>query len=179
MGDQANNQTLILPKSEHEVQPPSRRWAIRREAAADLARLAIYLPRDEGTLITWIYAEGRTRAELAALLKVSRRRLGERVERIVRRMRTPEFALAALHVEHWTGEMRTVAVRCVLGGESSAKVAREMGVSVHAVRRRRAEIAAMAHGARLAAGETQPLERSAPWRGTTQNGHAARWRRSA
>jgi len=112
--------------------------------AARLSALAAYLAPRDRTLLTWVFAEGKSTAQAARMLGVPRRNLQRRVNRLVRRCEAPEFAFAAAYAQNWDSPLARVARVCVLEGRSTSAAARDLGMTRHAVRQRRALILAMA-----------------------------------
>ena len=171
--------------------------------------LAEYVSPPDRALLRAVYDQGRTLVELAPLMGVEPRSIGRRVRRLLFRLGQPAFALAALHAAGWIAEggqwrdLGRVARACVLEGQTLRAAARSLGMSIHAVRRHRETVLAMAQGARVlgvvsrgSLGITGPAERpegGASWRGKRsssessidtpkvplrERGSSAPWRRS-
>lgn len=122
--------------------------AVKADHAERLVALAEFLSPEDRALVRAVYAHGRPITESAALLGVDRRRLGARLQRIVGRCLSPEFAFVVSRKDHWTGPLWRVSEACVLRGLTLRAAARELRLTVHAVRRQRAIAQAMYRGAR-------------------------------
>ncbi|MBY0398427.1 MAG: hypothetical protein K2X91_18425, partial [Thermoleophilia bacterium] len=141
-----------------------------------------FLPAADRALLLAIYEQGRSLVELAPIMGLEPRSIGRRVRRLVRRISQPAFALAALRSAGWAardGEWRDlgrVARACVLEGQTLRAAARSLKMSVHAVRRHRETVIAMARGAQVLSkisnnsaavvGTIGGTEGGAAWRGS-------------
>jgi DNA-directed RNA polymerase specialized sigma24 family protein len=99
--------------------------------------MAEHLPSDQAALVRMVYGAGRPVAELARVAGVPERTMRRRVEGIVSRCTSREFALVVL-AGSGAGELEGVALGaarlCVVEGRSVREAARALGVSQHAVR---------------------------------------------
>ncbi len=145
----------------------------REESAEEIVRSAQYLPSGERVLIESVFRDGRRVSDMARLIAgpgrptegqgdgmtgCRARALRARVRRLVRRMLTPEYRAVArwMAIEKLSpgaaggarglgGALRRrVAVACFLHGLPIREAARELGLSLHTVRRHRDAVAAMA-----------------------------------
>lgn len=149
----------------HDVERASdlrRRHA--RRVVEQLVAAAAALPDPERILIQTAYADGRPVTEIAKLRGEDPRSLRRRIRTLVRRVLTPEFAYVALHRAAWPRTRRRVGELCVLEGRSLREAAEVLDVSLHAVRRHRDTIIALAEaGAGRARRAPAPGREAAPW----------------
>ena len=118
---------------------PARAGDLRRRRRAELAdhllERAAWLPDADRQLIDAVYRRGQTAVELGALLGLPARSVRRRVKRLVERLLDPRTAFVATRRDQWPRTRRIVAERVVLRGQSMRAVARELAISLHAVRR--------------------------------------------
>jgi hypothetical protein len=131
--------------------PPDLRRRDARSHAEQIAGRARFLPREERALISAVYEQGRSIAELAALCGKEPRALRRDVRRIVQRLAAPEFAFVVLHADSWSGSMGRVARCCIVEGYPVRRAAQALRLSLHTVRKHRDMVRAMAVAARGAA----------------------------
>ncbi|MFG0329296.1 MAG: hypothetical protein ACF8PN_05290 [Phycisphaerales bacterium] len=110
------------------------RVGARDEAERLLPKLAHLTPEDEA-LCRGVFENGMTPAQLARLTGLHRSTVANRVKRISRRMRSPEFAFVLATRDAWDEERRRVATARFLEGRPLRETARVTGVSVFRVRR--------------------------------------------
>lgn len=107
----------------------------RRESTERLVERAAHLPPPDRLLMEAVYRDGRSAREIAALLGARARSVSERVRRLAERLHSPEYGFVAARSGAWAPLRRRIAVGLVLHGRSERSVARELGVSLHTVRR--------------------------------------------
>ena len=115
----------------------------RRRAAEAIVRKAAWLRGDERALLEAVFGQGRSCADLARLIGVPADTVRRRVRRATKRAGSDLFAFVAMHAESWGPTRRRVAIACVLHGRSMRCAAKELGLSLHTVRRERHAIDAL------------------------------------
>jgi DNA-directed RNA polymerase specialized sigma24 family protein len=111
------------------------RRAQSRALAEQIVRRADFLPPHDRQLLLAVYSQGNTAVDLARLMRQDPRALRRRIRRLVRRVLSSRFCYVASHKDEWTTSRRRVAIACVLQGCSLRLASKELGLSLHAVRR--------------------------------------------
>lgn len=114
-----------------------------RERASELVALARWVPAHERELVLQVCDRGRSMRELARLMRVDPRTLRRRFNRIAGRMLSPSFACVVARRHTWPTGLRRVATACILHGQSVRGASKELGMSVHTVRRHRSAVLGM------------------------------------
>lgn len=118
---------------------PARAGDLRRRRRVELAdhllERAAWLPERDQQLVESVYRRGQTAVELARLTGEPPRTVRRRIKRLVDRLLDQRTAFVATRRAHWPRTRRTIAERVVLHGGSMRSAARELGISLHAVRR--------------------------------------------
>lgn len=138
----------------HRGQPEGRRAGrpalLPRMHVEEIVRVASHLgPRDRA-LVRAVYERGLPLKAIALINQCSARRLQSRLRRIIRRMRSPLFLLVLREREHWPADRRSIAQAVVLEGRGQRETARELGISLHAVRMEVEHLKALAGVERIA-----------------------------
>lgn len=107
----------------------------RREYADVVVRRADLLPPHDAALLRAIFSDGKSIAEVAALAQIAVARLRRYVHRLLRRVLSPRFEYVVRHARGWDAERRRVAQHAVVLGQPLRQVARDLGLSLYAVRR--------------------------------------------
>ncbi len=118
-----------------------------REAAERIVALADGLSRPDRALLEAIYERGLSAAECARMAGRDVRWMQRRVKRLLTRLADPRYAFVYARHRHWPTFRRRVARAIFLEGRSRRRTARELGVSLHRVRREADRVAAMADAA--------------------------------
>lgn len=120
-----------------------------REFVHELLRRCEPLPEDDVALIRAIYVDELPVARMAALMGVSTRSVRRRVDRMVARVMSPDFAFVVEHSWRWGGTRRGVAHAIIVLGRSLRQTAEDLDLSLHGVRHHHAAILALCHAAGL------------------------------
>lgn len=91
---------------------------------------------DDRRLLDAVLVRGQTIKTLAELMGVSKRRLGNRIRKLIARLSSRDFLLAARVLSYLPREDAMVAQLRYCAGLSERKLASRLGVSSYAVRRR-------------------------------------------
>lgn len=111
-----------------------RRQVLRSRGEAVLAR-ARHLPGRDRALVEALVIRGEPAALIARLLGVGPKSVQRRADRLVRRLASPGFAFIAARLGRMPALRRSVAVMVLLHGRTQRDAAKELGVSIHEVRR--------------------------------------------
>lgn len=148
-----------------ECKPGTRRSRSDRRYAEMLVERAAWIPTVDRALIEAVYGEGLSvvgyvrrcldrgvvpveravfgggagRADLDAWSRAARRRL----RRVVARLGSDRFAFVIARRNTWATSRRRVAMACVLHGNSLRQASRDLGLSLHTVRRHMEAVDAM------------------------------------
>lgn len=117
------------------------------EVSDIVIRRAEWLRPDERALLHAIYGDGMTASRVAELSALDARVVRRRVRQLVYRCLSELFVFVLREREGWSTRRRQVATACVLHGRSMRDAARELGVSLHTVRREMEAVRAL-NGAR-------------------------------
>lgn len=117
----------------------------KAELVEALAARAEGLGEADRALVLAAYRDGKRAVELAPLVGQGPRQIRRRLRGLVERLMSREYACVLSRRERWTPIRRRVADACVLRGRSLRVAARELGMSLHAVRRHRDAVLALAH----------------------------------
>lgn len=132
----------------------------RRDASSLIVELAQHLPPQERGLLEAVYAKGHSVQEVARMLGLvtpgQARILRRRIRNLVTRISETRFAFVAHSRHAWPPTRRRVGELCVLHGMSMRHAARELGISLYAVRQHNTLIDAL----HKAAAETSRRARS-------------------
>ncbi|GEM_PF-2325136 len=112
-----------------------------------LTRLAPHLPEPERGMLLAIFADGLPVATVAAMRGEPTWRFRRRLARLVRRVDSPEFALALAPWQLPTDETAAVARACFVHGLTVRAAALVLNVTLHTVIRERARVQALARHA--------------------------------
>ena len=154
--------TRLLPKAvaepAAEVRGGGRRDLRRGLTPAELDRVQArleHLPSGERALIEAMFLDHKTAVQIAALAGRDPRKVRGEIRRVVDRMLSPKFAFVLRRGDAWPTTRRKVAHACVLWGFSARVAAKELGISLHAVRRQVDAIHAMFEAEGLLAGSNR------------------------
>lgn len=129
--------------------PADERRRRRRETSEQLVALFDHLPPQDAALLRAVYVDGKRIRQLAAIVDIPAKSLGTRLQRLIRRVRTPLFSFVAHQSPLWTHDRRRVAQAVVLHGRPLRETCRELQLSLHAVRQHLASIQATFEAAHL------------------------------
>ncbi|MEM1027282.1 MAG: hypothetical protein AAGJ38_04300 [Planctomycetota bacterium] len=117
---------------------------LEKRADADFVlAMAKHLSNRDRLLIEHLYREGRTAADFARLARRNVRTVQHRVKSILKRIYSPEFRYLLAHEDVLPRELRSTARRLFLEDQGLRGTARLTGLSLHAVRQHRIQIAAL------------------------------------
>lgn len=122
-----------------------------RSRAEQILARADRLPDGDRALLRAIYDTGQSVRDLAPIVGVSARALRRRVQRLVERVLSREFAFVLLQREHWAPTRRRVADAVFIDGLSLRRASRALGLTFHTVRRHHDMIAAAAESSAILA----------------------------
>jgi DNA-directed RNA polymerase specialized sigma24 family protein len=123
----------------------------QRDLAERLGARASLLPPADRVLLRAAFEDGRSVPELARLSGEPERKVRRRVERLVRRVGSDRFFFVGRHLQRWPPTRRKVAEAVVLSGLSMRRAARELRLTVYAVRLHMEAVNAMFESAQRAA----------------------------
>jgi len=107
-----------------------------RAEVEEILRLAGHLNAAEHSLMMAVYNDGMPLVRLSRLLgNKDRGTVARRVRRALARLANPNFGKVLLKPAHWSPLRQAVAERIWLFGDSQRKTARELGLTLHGVRR--------------------------------------------
>jgi DNA-binding CsgD family transcriptional regulator len=126
----------------------------RRDMVATLVdrAQAAKLPPEDMALLRAAYGDGRTAVELAHLLagasrtprgRDDARSIRRRIRRLAQRIMSPRFVFVMRHRDTWPATRRRVAELCILQGHSLRDASKELGITLHTVRRHHEAIQAL------------------------------------
>lgn len=118
--------------------------ASRRDAADQVLQLAEHLAERDRLLLEQLYRHGQPIAQVARLTRQRPRVLQRRVKHLLKRVASPQYRWVAGRLELLPPELRAVARRGVLQGQSLRETARTTGRTLHEVRVAMVELRAMA-----------------------------------
>jgi len=119
---------------------------LRRRVPRDLAELLVaraehLLPEDQA-LITAVYQDNLTAAQVAQLKGCPARTIRRRLRVLIQRLLSPRYQFVASRLDRWPPTRKRVARACVLQGHTLRAAAESLGVSLHTVRRHMDAVAA-------------------------------------
>lgn len=153
--------TLDQPASSSWAEPPTVEALLARRtdrrstrtgvpSPRRLIERSIHLPPEDQALVRAIYAEGLPLRVVAELRGQSPRACRESLARLVRRLCSPAFLLAADPRGLLTRRQAAVARACFVEGLTMRLAAVRLRTSLHIVRSERARVLAMVEGLTLA-----------------------------
>ncbi|MCK4873591.1 MAG: hypothetical protein KAS72_12790 [Phycisphaerales bacterium] len=110
----------------------------RREHAEITDRIlhrCSFLERDDRALLESIYSDHVPIVRLAAVRQQSPRQLRRHVRRLIERLLEPRTAFVISRRDRWNGERWAVARSCLICGRDLRGVAKDLGLSLHRVRK--------------------------------------------
>lgn len=105
--------------------------------------MAKHLSHRDRILIEHVYRDGRTAADFARLARRNVRTVQRRIKSIIKRIYSAEFQYLLAHEEVLPRDYRSTARRLFLEDQGLRATARLTGLSLHAVRLHRIQIAAL------------------------------------
>lgn len=93
------------------------------------------LPTRERALLEAMFHDGRSAVQIATLTGEEPRTIRRQIRLVVARVLSPKFGFVMRHCGQWPASRRRVGQACVLWGFSARMTARELGITLHAVRR--------------------------------------------
>lgn len=138
-----------------EAEGSLRRRVLDAQADA-LLRRAHVLDPDDRALLEALLREGESFLGAARSRGVCTRTVRRRMRRLINRMASERFLFVLAQHLSWPLGRRRVGEACVLRGRSMRAAARELSLSVHAVRRHLAVVSAMCLAAAELTGHAAP-----------------------
>lgn len=120
-----------------------RRTAIRL-GPEQIVRLAQALPADDRLLLERRYADGLTVADIARRSRRSANTINRRINRLTKRIVSPEFRFTMLHQDKLPKPMRRTATLLFIQGRSLRETAQLTQKTLHRVRCDRATLQTLA-----------------------------------
>ena len=139
--------------------PPRAASTPRAEHTAHLCAMAQFLAPADRALLLLAHSDGKTLAQIGALVGATRHATQRRLQRLARRVLAPEFAFVAARLRDLDAPSRAVARICILEGRSVRQGADELKMSRHAVRETRLVLLGMAKGAGQSASVRSAVKR--------------------
>ena len=121
----------------------TRRTGIR-QAPEQIIRLAQALPAEDRLLLEQHFGDGLSMADLARRSRRSAHAVSRRIERLVRRLASPEFRFTVLHQDRLPKAMRRTATLLFVHGRSLRATAGLTKKSLHRIRCDRAMLQTLA-----------------------------------
>lgn len=121
---------------------------LRRRRSADLARRmarrAQWLDHIEREITLAYFDRGLTATEISSMMHEDPRVVRKRLRQIVSRLEDPRCAYVVAHRNAWSKRRREIAEDLFIRGRSMREVSKSRGLSLHAVRKHRDAVDAMA-----------------------------------
>lgn len=114
------------------------------------------LPTRERALLEAMFQDGRSAVQIAALTGEDARAVRRQIRQVVARVLSPKFAFVMRHCGTWPASRRRVGEACVMWGFSVRIAARELGMTLHAVRRQLDAIQALFEAERAGGARSSP-----------------------
>lgn len=106
-----------------------------RDLAETLVNRAEYLLPEDRALLNAIYRDGVSVREIADLTGSHPRTVRLRIRKLAQRALDPRFTFVLTHRDQWPQTRRLVATENILHGHPLRETARQLNLSLHAVRR--------------------------------------------
>lgn len=124
---------------------------IRNQAESNrIAALASHLSAPERDLLIAIYREGLSIRTVAQLQSIDHWELRRRVARLIKRLSTPTYLVAAQLPDDLDPTCRAVARECFIEGRTVRDAAARLNLTLYSVRRERTRAIAIAQAMRAA-----------------------------
>jgi hypothetical protein len=111
----------------------------RRRAMGDqtdrLLHRSMLLDREDQALIVSVYRDHVPIPRLAAIRNESTRQVRRRIQRLSDRLLTPRTSYLLARKHAWEHERWAAAQRCLVAGHGMRRVADDLGISLHRVRK--------------------------------------------
>lgn len=134
---------MALYESQATLSNVKRRTA-NRLGPEQIVRLAQALPADDRLLLERRYADGLTITDIARRSRRSANTISRRIDRLTRRIGSPEFRFTLLHQDKLPRPMRRTATLLFVQGRSLRETAQLTKKSLHRVRCDRAALLTLA-----------------------------------
>lgn len=121
----------------------TRRTSARAEPE-QIVRLAQMLPAEDRLLLERRFADGLTVTDLARSSRRSAHAISRRIDRLTRRLASPEFRFTVLHQDRLPKAMRRTATLLFVQGRSLRDTAKLTRKSLHRIRCDRATLQTLA-----------------------------------
>lgn len=131
--------------------------ALGAERARRLVDVAAHLSEQDRALVEAVLGRGVEVPVMAEAMGLSPSTLRSRIRRLRARAASKEFAFAALFADTLGAERGSVARKCFLEGLSVRQTAKQLALSVHAVRQHRAAVLAQAEEYAIARARRAPV----------------------
>jgi len=126
------------------IQDNLNRRTAARIVPEQIVRLAQALPTDDRVLLEKRFGDGLTLTDLARRSRRSATSISRRINRLTRRLTSPEFRFTVLHQERLPKPMRRTATLLFVQGRSLRETARLTKTTLHRVRCDRAMLQTLA-----------------------------------
>ncbi|HWB19523.1 MAG TPA: hypothetical protein VG711_04415 [Phycisphaerales bacterium] len=107
----------------------------RREMIEQLLQLADFLKPSDRALMRGIFGSGMSPQDMAAAMEQQTRQVRARVRKLLRHLAKPVYRFVAREHASWPNYRKSVARAVVLQRISQREAARELGITLHRVRR--------------------------------------------
>lgn len=147
---------MALYESQATQHNINRRTATRL-GPEQIARLAQALPADDRLLLERRYVDGLTVADIARRSRRSANTISRRINRLTRRLGSPEFRFTLLHQDKLPQPMRRTATLLFIHGRSLRETARLTNKTLHRIRCDRATLQTLARVQDIASPNPSPV----------------------
>ncbi len=124
----------LLPQPHQPISTDLRRQR-KAEGVELILRRAEFLPAPDRALLRATFQAGQTAVHLSKILHQTPRAVRRQIRVLIRRVLAPEFLHVVTRSERWKDPRRHIARACFIEGRSIRATAKELGLSVHVVRR--------------------------------------------
>ena len=115
----------------------------RRGLIERLLDHAAHLDTSDAALLRSVYDHGLSATQLARALRQHPRAVRARVHRLIMRISSPGFQFVVRQKDRWPPRRRQVAECIILRARTQRQTARDLGITVHEVRKHLAHLAAL------------------------------------
>lgn len=133
-----------MEQSEHALDFRRRREG---ELSTMVVRRAHWLRGRDREIAISFFQRGMHATEIASMMRMNARHVRKRIKQIVLRLRDPRCAYVVAHASGWSPRRRQIGEDLYIHGHSMRRISEQRGLSLHAVRKHRDAIDAMAMAA--------------------------------